>query len=97
MLGFDVKREAFVGTATAIALLVDGARLPAYLVTDGGAMGRLWPQVAAMTCGVVVGTLLGRRALSRIPEGVFRRVVGALILALGLWMATRAWAEWRAP
>jgi hypothetical protein len=28
MLGFDVPRRAFVATATAVGLIVDGARLP---------------------------------------------------------------------
>ena len=46
MLGVDVPRQAFVGTATAVALIVDGARLPVYLATTGRSClrcGRLWP------------------------------------------------------
>ena len=35
MLGFDVPRHAFVATATAVGLIVDGARMPVYLVTEG--------------------------------------------------------------
>jgi uncharacterized membrane protein YfcA len=95
MLGFDVRREAFVGTATMVALIVDAARLPAYLYSDGAAMAALWPRIAAMTVGVVAGTLAGKALLVRIPERVFRRVVGALILALGVWMGLRAGAELR--
>lgn len=95
MLGFDIQREAFVATATAIALFVDGARLPAYLITDWDAIVALWPQVLWMTFGVVIGTLLGKPILSRIPERIFRRVVSAIILALGIWMAYRTWSEWR--
>jgi len=94
MLGFDVRRDAFVGTATAVALIVDAARLPAYLYTDGPEMLRLWPQIAWMTVGVVFGTLLGKRLLRRLPEKTFRRVVGVLILLLGVWMGYRAYAEW---
>ena len=47
MLGVDVPRQAFVGTATAVALIVDGARLPVYLATTGQEIcsrcGRRWP------------------------------------------------------
>jgi uncharacterized membrane protein YfcA len=35
---------------------------------------------------VLAGTLAGERLLRRIPATVFRRVVGALILALGVVM-----------
>jgi hypothetical protein len=35
------------------------------------------------TVGVVLGTLVGRRVLRRVPEAVFRRVVAAIILVLG--------------
>jgi hypothetical protein len=34
LLGFDVEREAFVATATAVTRIVDGARVPVYLVTQ---------------------------------------------------------------
>lgn len=51
MLGFKVPKEAFVATATAVALLVDGARLPVYLVTQGRAIAGLWPLLAAATGG----------------------------------------------
>ena len=94
MLGFNVRRDAFVATATAVALLVDAARLPVYLYLDGAEMLRLWPQIACMTAGVVIGTLLGKRLLQRIPETAFRRVLGVLILLLGVWMGFRAYIEW---
>ena len=34
LLGFDLPKRTFVATATAIALFVDGARLPIYLATQ---------------------------------------------------------------
>jgi uncharacterized membrane protein YfcA len=58
MVGFNIKRDAFV--ATAIALIVDGARLPAYLITDWSKIAQLRPQIIFMTIGVVTGTLVGR-------------------------------------
>ncbi|HEY3242650.1 MAG TPA: TSUP family transporter, partial [Phycisphaerae bacterium] len=79
----------FVATATAIGLLVDLARLPVYLVAEGRDMGGLWPTVLIMSAGVVVGTLVGRRALAYIPERIFKRVVAAIILALGVYMLWR--------
>ncbi len=39
LLGFDLKRDEFVATATAIALLVDVFRMPVYAATQFGADG----------------------------------------------------------
>src|SRR5262249_20799690 len=80
MLGFDVPRHAFVATATAIALIVDGARVPVYLATQGGEVTGTWPFLGAATAGAVVGTLAGERILRSVPESIFRRVVSAIIL-----------------
>ncbi len=85
MLGIDVSRDAFVATATAIALLVDVARVPVYLLTQGREIASLWPLVLIAVLGALVGTLLGERVLRRIPESFFRRVVAGLILLLGLY------------
>jgi uncharacterized membrane protein YfcA len=40
---------------------------------------------------VLAGTLAGARLLRRIPEPVFHRMVGILILGLGVFMLVRAW------
>jgi len=87
MLGFDVPKESFVATATAIALFVDGARLPVYLATQGREIFAIWPLVLTATVGGVIGTAFGTRVLGRVPERVFRRVLAALLLVLGLYMA----------
>lgn len=86
MLALDVRKEVFVATATAIALIVDGVRMPIYLVHEGRAIANVWPLIAITTLGVIAGTLIGRRVLGRIPEQRFRRIVAGVILALGVSM-----------
>ena len=86
MLGVDVPRQAFVGTATAVALIVDGARLPVYLATSGGELLEIWPMIAMATAGVVCGTLFGHRLLTRFPEEKFRPTVAVLLGVLGAAM-----------
>jgi len=86
MLALDVRKEAFVATATAIALIVDGVRMPIYLAHEGRAIANVWPLIAITTLGVIAGTLLGKRVLGRIPEQRFRRIVAGVILALGVSM-----------
>ena len=86
MLGIEVPRQAFVGTATAVALIVDGARLPVYLATSGDELVALWPTIGFATIGVVCGTLFGHRVLVRIPEEKFRPTVAVLLAVLGASM-----------
>ncbi len=86
LLAFDIDRDAFVATATAIGLVVDGARMPVYLATGWSDLTRAWQPIVAAIAGVVIGTLLGTRMLKRVPERAFRAVVAVLLLALGGWM-----------
>jgi len=90
LLGFDVEREAFVGTATAVALIVDGARIPVYLATQGAEIAARWPLIVLLSIGTILGTVFGGRVLRRMNEAVFRRVVGVLLLVLGAYTLVRA-------
>lgn len=90
MLGFGVSRQAFVATATAVGVIVDGARMPVYLATQARAMAAMWPVLLAATVGTLIGTIAGERILRRIPEPIYRRVVSALVLALGVFMLLRS-------
>ncbi len=86
LMGFDLPKEAFVATATAVALVVDGARLPVYVWTEWRVLLRVWPEIVSATVGVLLGTVVGVRLLRRIPEQVFRPSVSILITALGVYM-----------
>jgi uncharacterized protein len=90
LLGFDVDKDAFVATATAVALIVDGARIPVYLVTQGADLGAQWRLIALLAAGAIGGTLLGGRALGQMSDTTFRRVVGLLLLVLGAYVLGRA-------
>ena len=86
LLGFRTTRAAFVATATAVALLVDGARMPVYLWLEGKALVDLLVPIGIACAGCVAGTFWGRKVLERMPEAVFRRVIAMLILGLGVYM-----------
>ncbi len=86
MLGMGVTKESFVATATAIALIVDAARMPVYAFVQGEQVLEIWHLVLLAIVGVIVGTLAGARVLKKIPEPVFLRVVSVIILALGVSM-----------
>jgi len=89
LLGFDLSKETFVATATAVALFVDGARMPIYFATQYNEIAALWRWVTLATAGVAAGSVLGSRVLVRIPESWFRRVLAATLAALGCAMFVR--------
>lgn len=90
LVGFNLPKETFVGTATAIALYVDGARLPVYIAGQHAEMLSLWRWIVVATAGVTAGTLIGSRVLRRVPELWFRRVLAVTLTALGIAMLWRA-------
>lgn len=87
LLGFRLDTRALVATATASAILVDAARVPIYVVAQGPVLAATVPLWVAGTGGVVLGTLIGVPILGRIPPGLYRRMVGGLLVALGLSLA----------
>jgi len=90
MLGLEVPRDAFIATTTAVALIIDGVRIPFYLASHTESLSRHAPVIAMMTAGTLVGTIVGCAVLKEIPERLFRRVISGPIVALGLFMLLRA-------
>lgn len=88
LLGFDVPPAAFVASATAAALMVDLARMPVYMVLEADRLGTLAGAIALASAGAIAGTIGGRRVLGRIPAPVFKKLVSALVLALGVYTLT---------
>ncbi len=86
MLGLNVQGTSFVATATAIALSVDAVRMPVYFATASTPILKAWPAIVAATVGVVIGTLAGEKILRRISETLFRRIVSAILLAIGIFL-----------
>jgi uncharacterized membrane protein YfcA len=93
LLGFDLSRTSFVATATAVGLVVDGARMPIYLGAQYRGRFMMWLDIAIATVGVVVGTVLGSRVLSRVPDVWFHRVLATVLAGLGVAMAVRGLSE----
>ena len=92
LIGFELPKELFVGTATAIALFVDGARVPIYLYAQHDELSTHLAWILLAIAGVVAGTIVGSRALGRIPEVWFRRVLALVLAVLGIAMLLRAGA-----
>jgi uncharacterized membrane protein YfcA len=90
LLGFDMPKETFVATATAIGLMVDVARLPVYLISEGREMSQFGLLILVTIAGVIVGTVVGARLLRRVPQRWFRTIVALILLVLGAFMIVQA-------
>ena len=90
LLGYDLSPAAFVATATAAGVIVDVARMPVYIVTERTRLFQQTGLISMAVIGVVAGTLAGQRLLKGVPESQFRKIVGLLVLLLGLYMFSRA-------
>jgi uncharacterized protein len=88
LLGFDVRPTSFVASATAAALMVDLARMPVYVALEADRLAGLAGLIALAAAGAVAGTIGGERVLRRIPPPIFKKLVSALVLALGIYMLT---------
>jgi len=89
LLGFDLKPKAFVATATAIGVIVDLARMPVYLLSQYQQITESWALLLATSTGVLIGTYVGDSYMQKMNERTFKKIVSALVLALGIFMLMR--------
>lgn len=89
LLGFNLKKETFVATATAIALVIDMVRLPVYFGYYSEHILARSRLIVFSTVGVLLGTVVGARFLREIPEQWFRPAVAFVLAMLGLSMLVR--------
>jgi uncharacterized membrane protein YfcA len=90
LLGFGLSPRQLVATSTASAVLVDLARVPVYLTVSGPALRTQLLLIGVASAGVVVGTFAGVPVLSRLPEAGYRRLIGVLLVLLGLGLLIAA-------
>lgn len=86
LLGFQIPKNAFVATTTAVGLVVDSSRLPVYFWSNGTHILQNTHWLALTTLGTVGGTVLGMLLLRRVPEALFHRIVSGVVLLLGLFL-----------
>jgi uncharacterized protein len=86
MFGFDLRKDAFVATTTAVGVAIDAFRLPVYVAAQWSDVARreTGAVLGVATVGVVLGTLVGRMLLKHIPENAFKRVLGIALIVIGV-------------
>lgn len=82
---YGLSKEAFVGTVAVFAVLLQVAKIPAYVDT-GALPARLLPLAALLGALGLIAVAVGPRLLRRVPEKNFRAVVDALLVVSAVWL-----------
>lgn len=80
-------KEAFIATSTAIAILIDAARLPVYLSNGMEVAGQERYTLLAAVFAAFIGAVAGRYLLKKVTFGFVKNVVLVLLSVLGLALA----------
>lgn len=94
LLRAGLGKEAFVATGVICAVMVDLSRLVVYgldlldgdtaLLAGSGA----WSRVAAATLAAFLGAYWGKRLLSKVTMAFVQRLVGVMLMLIGLGLAS---------
>jgi uncharacterized membrane protein YfcA len=86
---FSLPPRTFLATGTAVALLVDLARTPVYLVRSGSQLNQFTGIILVASVGCVLGTIAGERVLLGMSAHRYRVVVGVAVLIVGVWLCVQ--------
>ncbi len=80
LTAFKLEKSVYIATAAAIALAVDVTRIPIY-VKSGFLSSGLYYLIPLIFFAAIIGSFIGKRIVSRIPQDTFRKVV---LIAIGM-------------
>lgn len=87
-----LEKEAFIGTGTVSAVVVDIARLLVYglsfYTSSFADLDGIWALVLAATLAAFLGAFMGKRLIKSITFGAIQLIVGVLLAIIGLGLAT---------
>ncbi|MBI4429674.1 MAG: sulfite exporter TauE/SafE family protein [Ignavibacteriales bacterium] len=86
LLNYNLSKEAFIATATSIAILIDLTRIPIYIYQQS----ELWKE-AVLPVGATIlvafgGTLVGKQLLKRVSLERFRKIVAVFLILFGIFL-----------
>ncbi len=88
LTAFSLEKNIFVGTSAAIDFGVDLSRLLIYLNNGFLQHETLW-HIPSLFIGAFLGSYLGKKALDKISQETFRKIILVLIMGIGLSMVVK--------
>jgi hypothetical protein len=87
-----LSKEAFIGTGTVCAVIMDVSRLfvygVAFYTTKTAGLGSMWGLIAAATAAAFLGSFLGARLLPKMTLRAIQIIVGILLILVGAGLTT---------
>lgn len=83
LLNYDLSKESFIATATAIAIVIDLTRIPVYLYNQMPQLEAAALPLLVITLVAFAGTLFGKSLLKKISLERFRKTVSVCVVMLG--------------
>lgn len=80
LTSFNLEKSVYISTAAAISLAVDITRIPVYL-SSGFLPKEMLIFIPFLFLVAIVGSFIGKRIVTRIPQNVFRKIV---LVCIGL-------------
>jgi uncharacterized protein len=92
LINIGLSKEAFIGTGIVSAVVVDVARLLVYGIAfysvSFGEVADIAGLVVAATLAAFAGSFVGARLMPRVTLASVRRIVGVMLMAVGLGLAS---------
>ncbi len=82
--GFDLENEVYVAMGGAIALMIDSSRIVAYVAKGVSIEPSLIWGFLIFIPASLIGSMIGRKAVNRISQNKFRKMVAGFLMAAGL-------------
>jgi uncharacterized membrane protein YfcA len=83
LIKIGLSKEAFIGTGTVSAVIVDVSRLLVYCIDFDG-IGEIWGLVFVATLTAFWGAFIGERLIKKITFRTLQLVVGIMLMSVGL-------------
>lgn len=85
LTAYNLPRAQYIGTTAAIAIAVDGTRIPLYL-KDGLLESRYYWMLPVFLALAIAGSFVGKRLVGKITQAIFSKVVLTCLVLAGLKM-----------
>lgn len=84
LLNYELSKEAFIGTATVIALLIDATRIPIYFTTHTEYLAGVRFELLLVVVVAFLGTFIGKKFLKQISTELFKKIVALFVILMGI-------------
>jgi uncharacterized membrane protein YfcA len=84
LLNYIIPKEAFIATATVIAIFIDGTRIPMYITMQREFLDLFSWNILIVILIAFLGTMVGKRFLLTFSTAAFKKVVAGAVMVMGL-------------